>query len=467
VRKKVEIGVILLVVLCAVLLLASRLREAPVPATLPHAGAPDAPPTDPAPLADRELTEEERVLRLARVYLKAWDEWEFERVWELLSEPARNVWSEILEAGEHEDQGLEWSFKDRAEKYDAARFKDPRELFLSAAKRLVETPSAFSRVNDEAPGVDIGEDYATVTWSEAELQMHLSRKGRDWRVHLLGGLYPGFELVDAPGGRKVPVFATFGIFRKDQADLDAWWPRLPRLQGDGPVEPDTDGEIDGIRLYVDSFGGVKSRGRRPSPEELLEFLFQRAEWQRDWDHPQQPATVKTVLDLDRGLPAGSLRDLLLQLTDPEVRMMMLHVAARFSDTPPDRPWYACGLDLHLDPVVYLTTAKIRARETATDLLIRDVEEARFGEDLTKRLTDLPAPDRRKGVRVRCGPNVPAERFLQVLHVLAQQEDLRVVLDIREEKVPESRWGLELDGKPVRLPTLSGKVKTWLNLEVWR
>lgn len=277
------------------------------------------------------------------------------------------------------------------------------------------------------------------------------------------------SLVDVPTAKER---GSTELFQKDEADLKAWWGRLPRLPGEGMGEPDCDGTYESvhdrvIRLFADSTGRVKRFGQEIAPDDLLEFLFQHADYQRDYEDPAQPSQVPIVLRLDRELPVGEFRKLLLLLTAGEVRFGFVHLPARFDNTPPERVWYDVGFVLSFDLVVFLTTLRVRAEEVAVDLVLRDVEEAVFGEDLAAKLQALPEADRRRGVRLRCGSRVRTERLLQVLHVLAQQEDLRVVLDLREEDVPETRWGLELDGKPVSLPTLSGKVKTDLGLEVWR
>ncbi len=466
-RFRMKLGALLAVGICGVLLLVSRLREMPVPATLPHADAPDAPPADPGPLVGPELTEEERVLEVARAYLLAWHEWDFEAVWELMSKPARNVWAEILGAEDHGDSSSLWNFRDLAEEYNAARFEDPRALFLSTAKEFVESPSAQDSVQGETPAVVIEDAKATVTWSQADLRLHLGREGAGWRVHAMAEAVGMLSLLEAPGGRKIPVIGSYDLIRRDAADLDTWWPRLPRLPGDHPEEADFDAPPDDITLYVDSHGGVRRFGLRLSPEMYSRFLFQRADFHRDMNDPGQPCTLWNILYLDRDLPGENLRKILLLLTAAVVRMKNLHLVARYRNTSPDEKRTLHGLSLVLSPVYLLTTCRFRVEETAVDLILRDVEEAVFGEDLTRVLNDLPEDDRKKGLRLRFGPRVPTERLVLLLHALAQQEDLRIVLDIREETVPETRWGLEFDGKPVRLVNPTGKVKTELKLEVWR
>jgi hypothetical protein len=418
------------------------------------------PPVDADPLA------------VADAYLLAWDEEDFERLWELMSGPARELWAEVLEPGEPEKNSNLPDFRVLNERFHAAEFGNPRQLFLHAAPDIFESPSVRSRVKSETPEVVIDGDRATVTWPAAEREIHLGLEQAGWRVHQEVGVGGTFELTRSPGGRMVPVVVFTTLTCKDDADLETWWLRLPRLSGLGPEPTDADLPLDAtfttVRFFVDAGGRVRRFGREMALDDLPEFLFQRADCERDMEHPAQYSTVVTALHLDQDLPGKGFCDLLLLLTAPEVRMRSVYLAARYENTTEKIIEYDRGLSLDLAPVFLRTSIRIRVEETAMTLLVRDVGEAADGTDLAEALAARPEADRKKGIRVRFGPHVPTGRIMEVLHVLAQQEnDLRIVLDLRAETVPETPSGLELDERPSRLPEIEGKVKTTLDLEVWR
>jgi hypothetical protein len=271
-----------------------------------------------------------------------------------------------------------------------------------------------------------------------------------------------------PGEDRTPSVISVKISLTDDPDVERWVPLLPRLSGTGsgePVRRDTHQRI--IRFFVDASGALRRDLVDIAREKQLETLIDHADWQRDLGNPANQSTVQNFLFLDRDMAGRAFRELLLLLTAREVRMRWVYLVARYEDTPEYLGLDPTCLSLDLRPVAYLTEVRIRMQETAMNLVVREVGEAVQGTDLAEAVSALPEETRKKGVLLRFGPRVRVERLMRVLHVLTQQEDLRVVLDIRKEAVPETRWGLELDGEPVRLVDPTGRVKTDIKLEVWR